>query len=142
MKRSILSVSVGRAALSRATAVLVTAVVTACDDPLVDPATVIGPRVVGARVQGADGASAEPVAGEAATIDWLVLSNEPGAFDASVAFCVAEPSSIGAPRCAAPPFAERRAEGTFAAPLNFDFELPGSLEDDGYQAVARLGLAF
>jgi hypothetical protein len=99
-----------------------------CEDPLVDPATVIGPRVVGARVRAADdAASAEPRAGQGASIDWLVISNEAGTLAATAAFCAAEPSSLGAPRCSAAAFDERSVELRIGEPLTLDFTLPAAL---------------
>lgn len=101
----------------------------ACEDPLVDPATVIGPRIVAARTRATTNpASAEPRAGETASIDWLVLSDRAGSFAASFAWCVAEPSSLGVPSCARAPFAEQSAEGVFGEPLSLEFTLPTSLE--------------
>jgi hypothetical protein len=99
-----------------------------CDDPLTDPAVIEGPRIVGARVAAqADPTLAEPAAGGAASIEWFVLSNEPGSFSAKVAFCSAAPSVLGAPRCGASAFAEQTASGVFDTPLRFEFSVPPEL---------------
>jgi hypothetical protein len=101
----------------------------ACDDPLTDPAVIAGPRIVGARVGAeADPGLAEPGAGEAATLDWLVLSDQPGAFTARVAWCIGATTAIGAPRCGWESFAEQSATGRFGEPLSFGFDLPAELE--------------
>jgi hypothetical protein len=103
-----------------------------CEDPLTDPAVIIGPRIVGARVaSAADRAVAEPGAGEAASIEWLVLSNEPGSFVARIAWCKASATVIGAPRCDGSTFAEQTANGGWGAPLAFDFSVPSELEPRG-----------
>jgi hypothetical protein len=110
-----------------------------CEDPLVDPATVIGPRIVGARVRAADDArSAEPRAGQAGSIDWLVISNAAGTLAATAAFCAAEPSSLGAPRCSGGVYAERSVELRFGEPLSIDLTLPAELEP-GSPWLAWLG---
>ncbi len=101
----------------------------ACEDPLVDPATVIGPRMIGARVRAAgDAASAEPRAGQEGSIDWLVIANRAGTIGATAAFCAAERSSLGAPRCSGGVFEERSVELRFGEPLGIDFTLPAELE--------------
>jgi len=116
------------------------AATSACEDPLTDPALVVGPRIVGARVAAAaEPAVAEPGAGEAATIDWLVLSDRAGPFTASVVWCVAAPTVLGAPRCEGAPFAEQSATGRFGEPLAFDFGVPAQLAP-GDAWLAWLGL--
>jgi hypothetical protein len=103
-------------------------VLVACDDPLTDPALIAGPRIVGARVSADDGAErAEPAAGDAAMIDWLVLSAEPGAFQARVVWCVAAPSVLGAPRCEPNVFADQSVSGELGAPIRLSFEVPDEL---------------
>lgn len=109
-----------------------------CEDPLVDPATVVGPRILGARVRAAGDASAEPRAGEGASIDWLAVSNEAGTLAATAAFCEAEPSSLGAPRCGGGAFGERGVELRLGEPLTLDFTLPAELAP-GSQWLAWLG---
>src|SRR5688572_18835378 len=90
----------------------------ACDDPLTDPSVIAGPRVVAARVgTQVDPSIAEPVAGQAARIEWLALSNEPGAFTAHVTWCNAAPSVIGAPRCDGTTFAQQSVAGTWGEPI-------------------------
>jgi hypothetical protein len=97
----------------------------ACDDPLIDPALVSGPRVIGARVHAdRDSAVAEPAAGESATLDWLLVSNRPQPFSATIAWCVGAPTLLGAPRCAGPAFDERRVTGAFDEPVSLEFTLP------------------
>src|SRR5262245_31631163 len=109
--------------------VLGASVAVACEDPLVDPATVIAPRIVGARVRAADDSeSAEPRAGQAGSIDWLVSSNEAGTLTATATFCAAEPSSLGPPRCSGGSFDERSVELRLNEPLTLDFTLPAELE--------------
>jgi hypothetical protein len=104
------------------------ALATGCDDPLTDPTWIAGPRIVGARVAAQNDATvAQPGAGAAATIDWLVLSDEPGTFSAKVAWCVAAPSVLGAPRCGPSVFAEASVSGELGTPLRLAFELPGEL---------------
>jgi hypothetical protein len=103
-----------------------------CDDPLTDPALIIGPRIVGARVASAgDPAVAEPTAGEAARIEWLVLSDEPGTFNASVVWCKAAPTVLGSPRCDGTTFAEQTAPGRWGEPITLDFDVPGDLPVGG-----------
>jgi hypothetical protein len=103
-----------------------------CEDPLTDPALIIAPRIVGARVMSeADPAVAEPVAGEAASIDWLVLSIEPGAFIARVVWCKGSPTVLGAPHCDGPPFAEQTANGGWGVPITVHFRVPSELEPGG-----------
>jgi len=110
-----------------------------CGDPLVDPATVVAPRIVGARVRAADDIeSAEPRAGQGGSIDWLALSNNTGALPATAAFCAAEPSSLGVPRCSGAPFDELSVELRFGEPLRIDFTLPGDLAP-GSDWLAWLG---
>jgi len=99
----------------------------ACDDPLVDPAVVAGPRILGARVRALGTGGAEPGAGESATIDWLVASNDSGSYSARLLFCVGEPTSLGAPRCLGPAFEERTLEGAFGEPLTLEFSVPTEL---------------
>lgn len=99
-----------------------------CDDPLADPASISGPRIVAAKVAArGDAALAEPTPGDAASIDWLVLSDRPGSFAASVVWCVAAPTVIGAPRCGASPFAEQNQVGEFGTALRLSFALPAPL---------------
>jgi hypothetical protein len=96
-----------------------------CQDPLTDPATVLGPRVIGARVRAAgDPRVAEPAAGQSASIDWLLVSNRRAALSARVAWCRAEPTLLGAPRCDGPSFDEQRVTGSFGEPLTLDFSVP------------------
>jgi len=112
----------------------------ACEDPLIDPALIAGPRIVGARVGGElDSALAEPAAGQAATLDWLVLSDQPGAFTAHVAWCIGAPTVLGAPRCAWEAFAEQSATGRFGEPLRFGFSVPAELEP-GEAWLAWIGI--
>jgi hypothetical protein len=112
----------------------------ACEDPLIDPALISGPRIVGARVGAEqDPALAEPAAGQGATLDWLVLSDQPGAFTASVAWCIGAPTVLGAPRCAWEPFAEQSATGRFGEPLRFGFSVPAELEP-GEAWLAWIGI--
>lgn len=100
-----------------------------CEDPLTDPAVIAGPRIVGARVGAlGDPAVAQPQPGEAATVDWLVLSTDAGAYSAKVAWCVAAPSVIGAPSCAGEPFAEVTATGEYGEALSLGFGVPAELE--------------
>jgi hypothetical protein len=100
-----------------------------CDDPLTDPAVIAGPRIAGARVESAsDPSIAEPAAGEAASIDWLVLSNEQGSFSARVAWCRGAPTVLGAPRCDGSVSGEQTALGRWGAPLRLDFTVPSDLE--------------
>lgn len=114
--------------------------VCACEDPLTDPALIAGPRIVGARVGAElDPALAQPAAGQAATLDWLVLSDQPGSFTAQVAWCVAAQTVIGAPRCAWESFAEQSATGRFGEPLRFDFDVPAELEP-GEAWLAWIGI--
>jgi hypothetical protein len=114
--------------------------VCACDDPLTDPALIAGPRIVGARAGSElEPALAEPGAGQAATLDWLVLSDQPGSFTARVAWCVGARTVIGAPRCASVPFAEQGATGSFGEPLRFGFSVPGELEP-GEAWLAWIGI--
>jgi hypothetical protein len=112
----------------------------ACEDPLTDPALIAGPRIVGARVSdAADPAVAAPSAGASARIDWLVLSDRAGEFSASVAWCSAAPSVLGAPRCGGPVFLEQRVAGRFGESLSLDFTLPGALAP-GAAWLSWLGL--
>jgi hypothetical protein len=112
----------------------------ACEDPLTDPAVIAGPRIVGARVAAqADPNIAEPSAGQGASIDWLVLSNEAGAFSAHVVWCSAAPSVLGAPRCAGEAFAEQTVTGTWGEPLRLEFEVPVAIEP-GSAWLAWLGI--
>jgi hypothetical protein len=112
----------------------------ACEDPLTDPTLIDGPRIVGARVGAEqDPALAEPAAGQAATLDWLVLSDEPGAFTARVAWCIGAPTVLGAPRCAWETFAEQSATGRFGEPLRSSFSVPAELEP-GEAWLAWIGI--
>jgi hypothetical protein len=112
----------------------------ACDDPLTDPALVVGPRIVGARVSdAAEPAVAAPRAGASASIDWLVLSDREGEFSADIAWCVAAPSVLGAPRCAGSVFLEQRAAGAFGEALSLDFVVPSELAP-GEAWLSWLGL--
>jgi hypothetical protein len=108
---------------------LLAGAVCACEDPLTDPALIAGPRIVGARV-GAElePGVAEPGAGQAASIDWLVLSDQPGSFTARVAWCIAAPTVLGAPRCEWEAFAEESRVGSFGEPITLGFSLPPELE--------------
>lgn len=119
---------------------LLVAGVCACEDPLTDPALIAGPRIVGARV-GADldPTLAEPAAGQAATLDWLVLSDQPGVFTARVAWCIGAPTVLGAPRCSWEPFTEQSATGRFGEPLRFGFGVPAELEP-GEAWLAWIGI--
>jgi hypothetical protein len=100
-----------------------------CGDPLVDPALVAGPRVLGARVLAmGDALVAEPGAGESASIEWLVVSNERAAFWAALSFCAAEPSVLGAPRCRGAAFGEQVVEGLFGTGIAAEFQLPAELQ--------------
>jgi hypothetical protein len=110
----------------------------ACDDPLVDPAVVAGPRILGARVRALDTGAAEPGAGESAVIDWLVASNRSGSYSARLLFCVAEPTSLGAPRCAGPVLLERTLAGAFGEALTFELSVPAELAP-GASWLAWLG---
>jgi hypothetical protein len=119
---------------------LFAAAICACEDPLTDPALIAGPRIVGARVGAElDPALAEPAAGQAATLDWLVLSDQPGAFTAQVAWCIGAPTVLGAPRCSWEPFAEQSATGRFGEPLRFGFNVPAELEP-GEAWLAWIGI--
>ena len=100
----------------------------ACQDPLVDPAVVLGPRVIGARVRAErDPGVAEPGSGERASIEWLVLSDQPGTFAARAVWCLAEPSALSTPRCAGAPAAESRATGSYDSALPLSFQVPDGL---------------
>ena len=102
--------------------------VTACEDPLIDPATVDGPRILGARVRTeADPRVAEPRAGERATLEWLAVSNRPEPLSATLAWCLATQSVLGAPRCSGPGFGERVVTGQFGDPVTFELTLPAEL---------------
>lgn len=102
-----------------------------CDDPLTDPTLVAGPRIVGARVGVlGDPAVAEPAAGQGATLDWLVLSNQVGAYRARIIWCLAAPTVLGAPRCAEA-FAEQSVDGRWGEPLRLEFSVPPELEPGG-----------
>jgi hypothetical protein len=104
----------------------------ACEDPLTDPAVIAGPRIVAARVSAeVDPTIAEPSAGQGASIDWLVVSNEAGAFSAHVVWCSAAPSVLGAPRCAGGPLAQQTATGTYGEPLRLQFQVPAEIEPGG-----------
>lgn len=107
-----------------------------CQDPLTDPATVLGPRVIGARVRAArDPSVAEPGAGESASIDWLLVSNQPAALSARVAWCRAAPTLLGPPRCDGPSFDEQRVTGSFGEPLTLEFSVPAdALPGDAWLA--------
>jgi hypothetical protein len=110
-----------------------------CDDSLVDPATLIGPRVLGAQVSTALAPDvAEPLPGESASIAWLLASDRAGPLRARLAFCRAEPSVLGAPRCAGAVWDEQRVLGSFGEPLRVEFSLPAELEP-GASWVAWLG---
>jgi hypothetical protein len=99
-----------------------------CEDPLTDPSVIAGPRIVGARVVSAAAPSvAEPAAGQAASIDWLAVSNEPGTFRAHVVWCKAAPTLLGAPRCDGSAFAEQTASGSWGVPISLGFDVPGEL---------------
>lgn len=112
----------------------------ACQDPLTDPSLIAGPRVVAARVgTQVDSGIAEPSAGEAARIEWLVLSDQPGAFNAHVAWCNAAPSVLGAPRCGGSTFAEQSVLGTWGEPIALDFSVPSELAP-GSAWLAWLGV--
>jgi hypothetical protein len=112
----------------------------ACEDPLTDPSVIAGPRVVAARVgTQVDPSVAEPAAGEAARIEWLALSNEPGAFTARATWCNAAPSVIGAPRCDGTIFAEQSVAGTWGEPIALDFSVPPELAP-GSAWLAWLGI--
>jgi len=119
---------------------LLAAAAAACEDPLTDPALIAGPRIAGARV-GAElePAVAEPGAGQRASIEWLVLSDVPGPFNARVAWCVSASTVLGAPRCDGAPFAEQSAEGAFGAPLGLGFALPAELAP-GVAWLAWIGI--
>lgn len=99
----------------------------ACGDPLLDPAVVAGPRILGARVRALATGAAEPRAGERAVIDWLVASNGSGSYAARLLFCVAEPTSLGAPRCAGPVLKEQTLAGAFGESLAFELSVPAEL---------------
>jgi hypothetical protein len=112
----------------------------ACDDPLTDPALIAGPRIVGARVSAEDDVGrAEPAPGGAASIDWLVVSDQPGPFSARVVWCVAAPSGLGAPRCEPNVFADESSRGDFGTPLRLSFEVPSELAP-GSAWLAWLGI--
>lgn len=120
--------------------VLLAIAAAACDDPLTDPALIAGPRIVGARVSAElDPELAEPGAGQAARIEWLLLSDAPGAFDARVAWCASAPTVLGAPRCEGAPFAEASLAGVFGEPLRAGFTLPAALAP-GQAWLAWLGV--
>ena len=100
----------------------------ACQDPLLDPAVVVAPRIVGARVRAEqDRGSAEPRAGERASIDWLVLAEREGSFKARVVWCRAAPSSLGSPRCEGTPTEESSASGSYGSELSWSFQVPDAL---------------
>lgn len=104
-------------------------VVAACEDPLIDPATVNGPRVLGARVRTeGDPRVAEPRPLESATIEWLVVSNRPEPLSATLAWCVATQTLLGAPRCTGAAFDERVVTGQLGDPVTFELTLPAELE--------------
>jgi hypothetical protein len=116
------------------------ALLPACEDPVTDPSVITGPRIVGARVAAdGDAALAEPSAGDTATIDWLVLSDQLGAFSARVVWCVAAPSVLGAPRCEAGVFEDQSLTGELGRPLRLEFGLPGELAA-GSAWLAWLGI--
>jgi hypothetical protein len=116
------------------------AAASACEDPLTDPAVIAGPRVVAARVgTQADPGIAEPGPGEPARIEWLALSNEPGAFTAHVTWCNAAPSVIGVPRCDGTIFAQQSVAGTWGEPIGLDFSVPPELAP-GSVWLAWLGI--
>ena len=108
----------------------------ACEDPLVDPAIVLGPRVVGARVRAQlDPVLSQPEAGERAELDWLVVSDRSGALSATIAWCWAEPTALGPPRCAGPAFLEQRdVAGAFGETFTLAFELPRAAPGDAWLA--------
>lgn len=102
--------------------------VTSCEDPLLDPATVDGPRILGARVRAeGDPRVAEPRPGERATLEWLAVSNRPEPLSATLAWCVASQTLLGAPRCTGPAFDERVVTGDFGDPVGFELTLPAEL---------------
>lgn len=112
----------------------------ACQDPLVDPAVVIAPRVVGARVRSdADPTLAEPLPGERASIDWLLLSDQRGPFVAKALWCRGTPTSLGTPRCDGPPAAEATSPGVYGDELPFSFQVPDGLQP-GDTWLAWLGV--
>ena len=122
----------GRAAQAALAALTSLLGASACQDPLVDPAVISGPRVIGARVHSEqDPSLAEPSPGEPASIDWLVVSDRPGPFVAAAAWCRAEPSSLGEPRCAEAPSAEASAMGEYGRELSFQFRVPDGLQPGG-----------
>lgn len=101
---------------------------TACEDPLIDPATVDGPRILGARVHTeGDPRVAEPRAGERATLEWLAVSNRPERLSATLTWCLATQTLLGAPRCTGQAFDERVVTGQFGDPLTFELTLPADL---------------
>jgi hypothetical protein len=113
---------------ARVSLALLVACALACEDPLTDPAVVAGPRIVGARVSAmGDAELAQPRAGQAANIEWLVLSDREGSFSARVAACNSAPSVLGAPSCAGPSFTEQSVTGRFGEPLSFAFGVPAEL---------------
>jgi hypothetical protein len=110
-------------------ALLLSCVSVGCDDPLVDPATLIGPRVLGAQVSVLSAPNvAEPLPGEDARIAWLLGADSAAPLSVRLAFCSAEASVLGTPRCAGPVWDEQRVLGAFGEPLRADFSLPAELE--------------
>jgi hypothetical protein len=120
-------------------ALLLSCLSVGCDDPLVDPATLYGPRVIGAQVSVLSAPNvAEPLPGEDARIAWLLASADAAPLSVKLAFCRAEASVLGPPRCAGPVWDEQRVLGSFGEPLLADFSLPAELEP-GSSWVAWLG---
>jgi hypothetical protein len=95
--------------------------------------------VLGAQVSALSAPNvAEPAPGEDASITWLLASDLAAPLSVRLAFCSAEPSVLGAPRCAGPVWDEQRLLGSFGEPLRADFSLPAELEP-GSSWVAWLG---
>jgi hypothetical protein len=112
----------------------------ACDDPLVDPQTVIELRILGARVRAAEEPErAQLDREESATVDWLVVADQPREFSARGVFCRAAPTALGVPRCDGEPFAEFVADGDSGAPVSAGFTLPAVLRR-GDEWLGWLGL--
>ncbi len=107
--------------------------VTACDDPLLDPALLDDPRVIAVQLAVPDsGGRAQPLPGEQFDVRVFVPAAKPRDAHVAVRACVAEPTTLGVPRCASEPFDGAIAVGTTTEPvelqLTLDRALPPNVE--------------
>ncbi|HEX2733301.1 MAG TPA: hypothetical protein VHM70_16935 [Polyangiaceae bacterium] len=114
---------------------LLGAILFGCTDPLVPAEEIKGLRILGAKVSATDEPSRAALdPGEAAKIDWLVVSSSNEPYAARAVFCLAKQTTLGLQECSQAPFDTRVQSAQANSPLQLTFELPARDEQTPWLA--------